>query len=193
MSAHVAVEVTRLREASIADLTLVRFFSGVGAVVLGEGGAVREALAACVTLIGAIAGVRAQVRGDGGALREPALADRAFKRLFAAVGTQMGREVSRLGKGFLADGTLVRFFSVVRAQVRLQRGLARVSLAADMARVGSREGVPNRRSHSGAAGEVDGRRRRGVVERAVRLLRVRGRVEGAGYSTHWRVGVRRVH
>ena len=76
--------------------------------------------------------------------------------------------------------------------MRFQRGLARVGLPADVARVGSRKGVPGHSPHHGATGKVEGRRRRGVLEGAVRL-RVRGRVEGAGYPAHWRVGVRRVH
>lgn len=63
--AHVPVQVPRLREASIANLALVRFFSCVCPVVLGEGGAVGEAFAACVTLVGTVPRVRAQVGGDG--------------------------------------------------------------------------------------------------------------------------------
>ena len=86
MSAHVTVEIPRLRETSIADFTLVRFFSSVGAIVLGEGGAVGEALTACVTFVGPVTRVRAEVRGHGAALRETALAHGAFERFFAAVG-----------------------------------------------------------------------------------------------------------
>lgn len=169
MSAHVSVEVPRLRESSITDFTLVRFFSSVGTVVLREGGAVSEALSACVTLVRPVSGVRAQMGGDGAALRKTSLTHGTFERFFAAVGAQMSSKISCLGKGFLAYGTLVRFFSVVGAQVRLQRGLARVGLAADMTGVGSRKGVPDRRPHYRATGEVDGRRWRSVLEGTVRL------------------------
>ena len=57
--AHVAVEVARLGEPGVADLTLVRLFARVRAVVLSEGGAVGKALSARVTLVRPVAGVRA--------------------------------------------------------------------------------------------------------------------------------------
>ena len=185
--AHVTVQVPRLGEASIADLALVRFFSCMCPVVLGEGGAVGEAFAACVTLVGTVPGVRAQMGGDGRALREPALADGTFERFFSAVRSQVSREIGCLSEGFLADGALVGFFPVVRAEVRLERRLSRVRLSADVARVVSWEGIPSCRPHGGAAGKAE-RRRRGIVDRAIGLLRVCRRVEGAGY-VHRRVGV----
>lgn len=185
--AHVSVQVPGLREASITDLTLVRFFSSVCPVVLREGGAVGETFAACVTLVGTVPGVGAQMGGDGRALREPALAHRTFERFFSTVRSQVGREIGRLREGFLADGALVGFFSVVRAEVRLERGLPRVRLTADVARVVPRKGIPSTCPHAGAARKADGRRR-GVVHRAIGLLRVRRSVEGAGY-VHRRVGV----
>lgn len=61
-----------------------------------------------------------------------------------------------------------------------------------MAGVGSWERIPGCRPHSWAT-QTDGRWRRGVLEGTIGLVRVSGRIEGAGYSAHWRVGVRRVH
>lgn len=74
----------------------------------------------------------------------------------------------------------------------LERGLSRVSFATDMAGVGSRKRIPGRRPHSWAT-QTDGRGRRSVLEGTIGLVRVSGRVKGAGYSAHRRVGVRRVH
>lgn len=133
VSAHVSVEIARLRESGITDLALVGFFPCVGAVVLSEGGAIGETLTACVTLVRPVSRMRAQMGGDRAALRKSSLAHGAFERFFTAVCAQMGGEVGCLSKGFLADRTLVRLFAVVRAQVGLQRGLARVSFATDMA------------------------------------------------------------
>lgn len=164
-----AVEVTGLREPSVADLTLVRFFARVCSVVLGEGGAVGKALSARVTLVRSVAGVRAQVCGDGAALREPALTDGAFEGFFSAVGPQVGCEVGRLGEGLLADGALVGFFAVVRAEVSLERRLPRVSFPADVARVGAGERISGGGSNDGAAGNAERRWWRGVVEGTVRL------------------------
>lgn len=79
------------------------------------------------------------------------MADGTFERFFSAVCSQVSREVGCLSEGFLADRTLVGFFSVVRAEVRLERGLSRVRLAADVARVVPREGIPSCRPHGGAA------------------------------------------
>ena len=105
----------------------------------------------------------------------------------------MSCQVSCLSEGLLTYGTLVRLLPVVRAQMRLQRGLPRVGLSTYVAGVGSRERVPGWRSYDGAAGNVDRRWRRGVVEGTVRLG-VRGRVaEGAWYPVHWCVGVGRIH
>ena len=127
--------------------------------------------------------MRAQVGGDRRALRESALAHRTFERLFSAVRSQVGRQVGRLSKCLLADGTLVRFFSVMRPEMRLERRLPCVRLAADMAGIVPWERVPHDAAHRRTAREAsDGRRRaRGVVHRAVGLLGVRRRIEGAGY------------
>ena len=173
MFLHVAVAVTQLGESGIADLTLVRLLPRVGAVVLGEGGALCEALRAHVTLVGAVPGVRAQVRRDGAALRETALADGALERLFAAVHAQVRGEVGGRDEGFLADGALIRIFFVVQAEVHPQRRLACIRLPADVARVGPGERVSGGRSYHGATGNAERRRRRGVVEGTVRRLRVR--------------------
>ena len=87
-----AFEVTGLREPSVADITLVRFFARVRSVVPGEGGAVCKGLGAHVTLVWSVAGVRAHVPGDGVSLRESALTDGAFEWFFSAVGPQVDCE-----------------------------------------------------------------------------------------------------
>ena len=53
-----------MREPCLADLALVGLFPRVGAVVLGEGGAVGKPFAAHVTLVGPIAGMGPHVGGD---------------------------------------------------------------------------------------------------------------------------------
>ena len=135
--------------------------------------------------------MRAQVGGDRRALRKSALAHRTFERFFSTVCSQVGRQVGCLSKSLLADGTLVRFFSIVRPEMRLERRLPCVRLAADMAGIVARERVPHDAAHGRTARETsDGRRRaRGVVHRAVGLLGVRRRIEGAGYVQRRRVGV----
>lgn len=121
VSAHVSVEVARLREPGITDLTLVRLFPCVSPVVLGERGAVSKSFPARVAFVGAFPGVGAHMRGDGGALREPAAAHGTLERFFSAVCSEMGGQVGGLGEGLLADGTLVRLFAIVGAEVRLER------------------------------------------------------------------------
>ena len=61
MSSHVPVEVAGLREPCLTYFALVWFLTSVGAVVLGEGGAISKTFVAHVTLIWAVARVCAHV------------------------------------------------------------------------------------------------------------------------------------
>lgn len=62
------IQVATLGEACITNLALVRFFSGMGPVMLGKGGAVGKALATGTAFIRAVSRVCPHVSGDGTAL-----------------------------------------------------------------------------------------------------------------------------
>ena len=98
VSSHVTIQVPTLRKTSIADLTLVRFFSCVRSVVLCKSGAVSEPFTAHIALVGSVSRVGSHVRRHRAALRESSVADRAFERLLSTVSSQVGGEIGRLSE-----------------------------------------------------------------------------------------------
>ncbi len=87
MCLHVSMEVTRLGESEITDLTTVGFFPTVNSFVLGESRGVSKSLAAVVAAVWPFSGMSAKMSGHRRALREPLVANWATKRLFTAVGS----------------------------------------------------------------------------------------------------------
>ena len=98
-----SVEVTRLRESSITDLALVRFFSSVCSVMLGQSGAVGKTLSTHVAFVRSVSGVCPHVRRHRRALGKPATANWTLEWFFSGVSAKVCGKVSSLGERFLAD------------------------------------------------------------------------------------------
>lgn len=135
MGTHVPVQVPGLGETGLAYLALVRLLPGVGAVVLGEGGAVGEPLVTHVALVGTVPGVGPHVCRHGRGLREPSVADGALEGFLPGVGPEVGGEVCRLSERLLAYGALVRLLPAVGLEVGPQGGETSVSLSANVTRI----------------------------------------------------------
>lgn len=134
---HVAMEITRLGEAEIAHLAAVGLLPAVDPLVLGERRGVSKGFAAVVAPVWPLSRVGSEVSCHGRTLREPFLAYGAAKWLFSAVRPEMCSEVCSLSERLPAYLAVVRLLPAVRAHVSLQGGGPSVTLAADLADVGS--------------------------------------------------------
>ena len=111
VGSHVTIQVAALGESCIANLALIRFFPGVGTVMLGKGRAIGKPFPTGTAFVGAISRVCPHVSCHRATLRETTVAYGTFEGFFSAVGAKMSSEISSLSEGLLADGALVRFFS----------------------------------------------------------------------------------
>ena len=102
VSAHVSVEVSRLRKSRVTDFTLVGLLSGVGPVVFCQSGAVGKALSAHVAFVGAFTRVRSHVCRHGGTLRKASVANGTLEGFLPAMGTKVSGQIGCLRERLLA-------------------------------------------------------------------------------------------
>ena len=128
------VQISGLREAQLADLTLIGLFTAVNPEMLGQSRAVSKRFLADLALVRSFSGVRAHVGSHGRRLRETTVTERAFEWPFATVCSHVSVQVGCLRESLEADLTAERAVTShrpVSPAVTPQRGPSVESLYTD--------------------------------------------------------------